>query len=65
MYTILITGGTGFIGEILSKYLAKNGYHVIILTRNRSLKNNAEMNIEYSHWDIEKKEMASSKTDSF
>ncbi|MFN2439575.1 MAG: SDR family NAD(P)-dependent oxidoreductase, partial [Chitinophagaceae bacterium] len=35
MSTVLITGGTGMIGQALTKSLLKKGYEVIILTRNK------------------------------
>lgn len=33
---ILITGGTGFVGSNLSKYLYDNGHEIIVLTRDKS-----------------------------
>jgi uncharacterized protein (TIGR01777 family) len=35
---ILITGGTGFVGQQLCAYLVKKGYMLYILTRNKKLK---------------------------
>ena len=31
MKTVLITGGAGFIGSNLSKYLIKKGYNVLVI----------------------------------
>jgi uncharacterized protein (TIGR01777 family) len=50
MATILITGGTGTIGKVLTKALVKKGYQVIILTRSRSVQN--EPGISYAVWDV-------------
>lgn len=33
MYTVMITGGTGMVGNVLSRMLEAKGYKVIILTR--------------------------------
>ena len=49
---IIITGGTGFIGKILSKSLLESGYKVVILTRNPSIPNNSENpGLTYCNWD--------------
>ncbi|MGG3573722.1 TIGR01777 family oxidoreductase [Bacillus gobiensis] len=44
---IAITGGTGFIGEHLTKTLTTRGHHVYILTRNPK---KAEENVTYVKW---------------
>jgi uncharacterized protein (TIGR01777 family) len=48
---ILITGGTGFIGNKLTDLLIQSGYSVSILSRND--KQNTEI-ISYYKWDVEK-----------
>src|SRR5438093_13331379 len=53
MPTILITGGTGLIGQTLTNTLVEKGYRVIILTRDLSGKNEGN-NISYALWDIKK-----------
>lgn len=53
MATILITGGTGLIGNALSNALLMKGYSVIILTRQEG-KQSAKPNLSYAHWDINK-----------
>jgi uncharacterized protein (TIGR01777 family) len=53
MQTILITGGTGMIGQALTNTLIQKGYHVIILTR--SPKRSSRLGLSYALWDIEKK----------
>jgi hypothetical protein len=45
MYTILITGGTGLIGQLLQKKLTKKGYEVRVLTRNPKRTNEFAWNI--------------------
>ncbi len=53
MSTILITGGTGLVGKILSGYLVDKGYQVIVLTRSLTeIKKQA--GIEYALWDVKK-----------
>lgn len=52
MQTVLITGGTGMIGQSLAKQLLGNGYEVIILTRNP--KRSSRPNLSYAKWNIEK-----------
>lgn len=54
MQTVLITGGTGMIGKRLTWLLTAKGYNVIILTRNKELKDNASEKTSYAHWDIGK-----------
>lgn len=57
MRTVLITGGTGFIGTHLSKLLEEKGYKVIVLTRQlTALKthSDADAPISYAHWDVSK-----------
>jgi uncharacterized protein len=48
--TVLITGGTGLIGQAVSTLLAQNGYKVIHLSRTENLK----AIFPAYHWDIEK-----------
>jgi uncharacterized protein (TIGR01777 family) len=48
--TVLITGGRGLIGSALSHFLKKEGYRLIILTRNRTPPP-AESGIAYASWD--------------
>jgi uncharacterized protein len=51
MPTILITGGTGLIGQALSEELRKLQYDVIIFTRDvTKFKNSAHL--QYAHWNI-------------
>jgi uncharacterized protein (TIGR01777 family) len=51
MQTVLITGGTGMIGQALSKRLTEKGYRVIILTRNTRNISPAS-GISMAQWDI-------------
>jgi uncharacterized protein len=52
MATVLITGGTGMIGQALTAALIAKGYEVIILSRKRAKKNGAT-NISYAQWDLQ------------
>lgn len=56
MATILITGGTGMIGNHLSQLLTEKGYDIIILTRNKEPQTPNPKprtgNISYATWDI-------------
>ena len=54
MANVLISGGTGLIGSHLSKFLAENGFDVVILSRN---KNSTSENpkISYSYWNVKDK----------
>lgn len=49
--TVLITGGTGFLGKALRKYLIENGYNVIILSRAVNTDTSTE-NFSYATWDV-------------
>lgn len=50
--TVLITGGTGFIGKKLSGLLIKNDYSVSVLSRNKIINQGA---ITYYSWNIKNK----------
>jgi uncharacterized protein (TIGR01777 family) len=52
MQTVLITGGTGMVGQGLTNYLIDRGYEVIVLTR--SEKKSARLQLSFAKWDIEK-----------
>jgi uncharacterized protein len=55
MPTVLVTGGTGMIGEALSELLLQKGYEVIILTRTLpAQKNAATIGLSYAIWDVSK-----------
>jgi len=55
METVLITGGTGFIGEALTQLLTEHGYHVIVLSRQPHAHTNSANNLlTYAHWDVRK-----------
>jgi uncharacterized protein (TIGR01777 family) len=51
MKTILIAGGTGKIGSVLTSYLSSKGYEVLILTRQPSKTN-------HFYWDPSKEEIS-------
>lgn len=53
MDTVIITGGTGMIGNRLCEMLVEKNYEVIVLTRDPSKYTNAG-NIKYAEWDIDK-----------
>jgi uncharacterized protein (TIGR01777 family) len=55
MERVLITGGTGMIGQELAKQFITTGYEVIILTRNP--KRSSREHLSYAKWDIEKSEI--------
>lgn len=52
MQTVLITGGTGMVGQSLTNYLIDKGYEVIVLSR--SFKKSTRLHLSYAQWDIEK-----------
>lgn len=51
MYTVIITGGTGFIGTQLTQKLLEKGYRVIILTRNPDRFLSHTDSLKYVGWD--------------
>src|SRR5688572_28388324 len=55
MATVLITGGTGLIGQHLSRMLSGKGYDVIILSRKAGKSN--DPCIGYALWDVGKGEI--------
>ncbi len=55
MQTVLITGGTGMIGQALAKQFIANGYEVIILSR--SPQRSSRLHLSYAKWDVEKGEI--------
>ena len=52
MSTILITGGTGLIGNALTKMLLEKGHRLIILSR--SPRKSTNNNLNYALWDVKK-----------
>lgn len=56
METVLITGGTGLVGKALSALLLKEGYRVIILSRNAKVAT-GNSNLVFAQWDVAKKEI--------
>ncbi len=50
MQTILITGGTGLVGQALTKKLLDKGYRVIVLTRSAGNKKDSG-SLSYAVWD--------------
>lgn len=53
MATILITGGTGFIGSAITRSLTAQGDKVVIMTRDVS-KQRPQKNVTYASWDVNK-----------
>jgi uncharacterized protein (TIGR01777 family) len=51
MQTVLITGGTGMVGQSLTDVLVENGYEVIILTR--TPKKSSRLHVSFAKWDID------------
>jgi len=52
MQTILITGGTGMVGQSLTNFLLAKGYHVIVLTRQQ--KQSSRAHFSFAQWDLNK-----------
>ena len=48
---VLITGGTGFIGKLLSNDLAAEGHEVIVLSRSPALAGGLASNVRIEGWD--------------
>ena len=53
METILIAGGSGLIGSAITELLVKQGFNVVILTRQKD-KNKRSQQVQYAEWDPEK-----------
>lgn len=52
MESVLITGGTGLVGNVLVEELLRKKYHVIVMTRGE--KGPRDPNVQYAYWDVEK-----------
>lgn len=52
MESVLITGGTGLIGNVLVEELLRRKYHVIVMTRGE--KGRKDPSVQYAYWDVEK-----------
>ena len=57
MQTVLITGGTGMIGQELTKHLTGKGYHTIILTRKMPASEGQDAMVSYALWDVNKQQI--------
>ncbi len=54
METVLIAGGTGLVGQALTRQLLKEGFHVILLTRSLTeahKKFQSQPHLEFSEWN--------------
>lgn len=56
MATVLITGGTGMVGQQLTQLLVLKGYDVIIVSRTASTQR-PHAKVSYAIWDIEKQQI--------
>ena len=54
--TVLITGGTGLVGQSLRKALIEKGYKVIILTRTTNDKT-PSASVSFATWDVKKQQI--------
>ena len=54
--TVLITGGTGLVGQSLTEALIAKGYKVIIVTRNITGKKQTD-NLAFAKWDVGKQQI--------
>lgn len=52
MQTVIITGGTGMVGQALTNTLIEKGYHVIVLSRTPKV--SSRLHLSYAVWDIDK-----------
>jgi uncharacterized protein (TIGR01777 family) len=57
MQTILIAGGTGFIGQAFSRHMLQKGYRVIILTRNPAVQKAKHPFLQYAGWDPQQQQL--------
>jgi uncharacterized protein (TIGR01777 family) len=57
MQNILISGGTGMIGQSLTKALLQKGYRVTILTRDMGKKTRNAPYVDHAEWDLEKQQI--------
>ena len=59
METVLITGGTGLVGNALTSALLKKGYQVIILSRKKkevaAASDKTQPSVEYAVWNVKDK----------
>ncbi len=55
--TILITGGTGLVGNAITAALLERGFQVIILTRNPERQKSNHTHLIYKSWNVEKQEI--------
>jgi len=56
--TVLITGGSGLIGQALADRLLEEGYDIIILTRSPGrCKRAGNQRMQYAHWNIAEQEI--------
>jgi nucleoside-diphosphate-sugar epimerase len=63
MQTVLITGGTGMVGQSLTDTLLEQGYEVIVLTR--APRKSSRLHLSYAQWDIQKKRWVKESTPKF
>lgn len=56
MATVLITGGTGLIGNNLTRHLTNRGYHVIIMSR-KTIHSHDKPMVTYAKWNINDEKM--------
>jgi len=56
MQTILITGGTGLVGKVLTQRLLKKGFRVIVLTRKIPVTGATE-GLQYALWNVKEKKI--------
>jgi uncharacterized protein (TIGR01777 family) len=52
MDTVLVTGGTGMIGNALTKALLEKNYKVIILSRDPGKQRSDNPNLRYARWNV-------------
>ncbi|RPD38801.1 TIGR01777 family protein [Chitinophaga barathri] len=55
MDTVLVTGGTGLVGQALTALLLEKGYHVIVLTRGK--RTSSHPNLRFAQWDPARKSL--------